>query len=41
VDTYYGPQNALLTILVLAELQGATKAALQVRQGKQRRSLPP
>jgi tripeptide aminopeptidase len=34
VDAYYGPQNALLTILVLAGLDGVTKPALAVRQGK-------
>jgi tripeptide aminopeptidase len=34
VDAYYGPQNALLTILVLTGLDGVTKPALQVRQGK-------
>lgn len=31
VDAYYGPQNALLTILVLTGLDGVTKPALQVR----------
>jgi hypothetical protein len=31
VDAYYGPQNALLTILVLTGLDGATGPALQVR----------
>src|SRR3954449_2252612 len=31
VDAYYGPQNALLTILVLTGLDGVTKRALQVR----------
>jgi acetylornithine deacetylase/succinyl-diaminopimelate desuccinylase-like protein len=34
IDAYYGPQNALLTILVLAGLDGVTKPALQVRQVK-------
>jgi tripeptide aminopeptidase len=34
VDAYYGPQNALLTILVLSGLEGVTKPSLQVRQGK-------
>jgi acetylornithine deacetylase/succinyl-diaminopimelate desuccinylase-like protein len=34
VDAYFGPQNALLTILVLSGLDGATKPALAVRQGK-------
>jgi acetylornithine deacetylase/succinyl-diaminopimelate desuccinylase-like protein len=33
VDAYYGPQNALLTILMLAGLDGATKPALAVRPG--------
>ena len=32
VNAYYGPQNALLTILVLTGLEGVTKPALQVRQ---------
>jgi tripeptide aminopeptidase len=32
VNAYYGPQNALLTILVLTGLDGVTKPALQVRQ---------
>jgi tripeptide aminopeptidase len=31
VDAYFGPQNALLTILVLTGLEGVTKPALQVR----------
>jgi acetylornithine deacetylase/succinyl-diaminopimelate desuccinylase-like protein len=31
VDAYYGPQNALLTILVLTGLDGVTKPALAVR----------
>jgi tripeptide aminopeptidase len=31
---YFGPQNALLTILVLTGLDGVTKPALQVRQAK-------
>jgi hypothetical protein len=35
VDAYFGPQNALLTILVLTGLDGATRPALAVRQGKQ------
>jgi hypothetical protein len=30
VDAYYGPQNALLTILMLTGLDGVTKPALQV-----------
>jgi acetylornithine deacetylase/succinyl-diaminopimelate desuccinylase-like protein len=34
VDAYYGPQNALLTILVLTGLDGVTKPALAVRPGK-------
>ena len=34
VDAYFGPQNALLTVLVLAGLEGVSKPALQVRQGK-------
>jgi acetylornithine deacetylase/succinyl-diaminopimelate desuccinylase-like protein len=34
VDAYFGPQNALLTILVLTGLDGVTRPALQVRQGK-------
>jgi acetylornithine deacetylase/succinyl-diaminopimelate desuccinylase-like protein len=34
VDAYHGPQNALLTMLVLAGLDGVTKPALAVRQGK-------
>jgi tripeptide aminopeptidase len=34
VDAYFGPQNALLTILVLSGLDGVTKPALAVRQGK-------
>ena len=34
VDAYYGPQNALLTILMLTGLDGVTKPALAVRQGK-------
>jgi tripeptide aminopeptidase len=32
VDAWFGPQNALLTILVLTGLDGVTKPALQVRQ---------
>src|SRR3954447_16894359 len=34
VDAYYGPQHVLLTMLVLAGLDGATKPALAVRQPK-------
>jgi tripeptide aminopeptidase len=34
VDAYFGPQNALLTLLVLTGLEGVTMPALQVRQGK-------
>jgi tripeptide aminopeptidase len=34
VKAYYGPQNALLTILMLTGLDGVTKPALQVRAGK-------
>jgi acetylornithine deacetylase/succinyl-diaminopimelate desuccinylase-like protein len=34
VNAYYGPQNALLTILVLTGLDGVTRPALQVRQAK-------
>jgi tripeptide aminopeptidase len=34
VDAYYGPQNALLTILMLTGLEGVTKPALLVRAGK-------
>jgi acetylornithine deacetylase/succinyl-diaminopimelate desuccinylase-like protein len=34
VDAYFGPQNALLTILMLTGLDGVTKPALAVRQGK-------
>src|SRR4051812_12029756 len=34
VDAYHGPQNALQTMLVLAGLDGVTKPALAVRQGK-------
>jgi tripeptide aminopeptidase len=34
VDAYYGPQNALLTILMLTGLDGVTKPTLQVRSGK-------
>jgi tripeptide aminopeptidase len=34
VDAYFGPQNALLTILVLTGLDGVTKPALVVRQRK-------
>ena len=32
VDGYLGPQNALLTILMLLGLDGATKPLLAVRQ---------
>src|SRR5258706_14202634 len=32
IDAYFGPQNALLAILMLTGLDGATKPALQVRQ---------
>jgi tripeptide aminopeptidase len=34
LDAYFGPQHALLTILVLTGLEGVTKPALQVRAGK-------
>jgi tripeptide aminopeptidase len=34
VDAYYGPQNALLTVLTLAGLDGVTQPALAVRAGK-------
>src|SRR5882724_1884844 len=34
VDAYFGPQNALLTVLVLAGLDGVSKPALAVRQAK-------
>src|SRR3954471_13592359 len=34
VDAYHGPQNALLTVLVLAGLDGVTKPALATRPGK-------
>jgi tripeptide aminopeptidase len=34
VDAWYGPQNALLTILMLTGLDGVTKPALPVRQAK-------
>jgi tripeptide aminopeptidase len=34
LDAYLGPQSALLTVLVLAGLDGTTKPALAVRQGK-------
>ena len=33
-DAYYGPQNALLTILMLTGMDGVSKPALAVRQGK-------
>jgi hypothetical protein len=32
VDAWMGPQNALLTVLMLAGLDGVTKPALTVRQ---------
>jgi di/tripeptidase len=34
VDAYFGPQNALLTILVLTGLDGVTRPALQVRRAQ-------
>jgi tripeptide aminopeptidase len=34
VDGYFGPQNALLTILVLTGLEGVTKPALQTRRAQ-------
>ena len=34
VDAYFGPQNALLTILVLTGLDGVTKPALQTRRAQ-------
>src|ERR1700704_5581542 len=34
VDAYFGPQNALLTILVLTGLDGVTKPALQIRRAQ-------
>jgi tripeptide aminopeptidase len=34
VDAYFGPQNALLTVLVLTGLDGVSKPALAVRQRK-------
>jgi tripeptide aminopeptidase len=34
VDAYFGPQNALLTVLVLAGLDGVSKPVLAVRQGR-------
>src|SRR6266403_1470631 len=34
VDAYFGPQNALLTVLVLTGLDGVTKPALTVGAGK-------
>jgi acetylornithine deacetylase/succinyl-diaminopimelate desuccinylase-like protein len=34
VDAYYGPQNALLTVLMLTGLDGVTMPALAVRAGK-------
>jgi len=33
-DAYYGPQNALLTILMLTGMDGVSKPALAVRPGK-------
>jgi acetylornithine deacetylase/succinyl-diaminopimelate desuccinylase-like protein len=35
VDAYFGPQNALLTILVLTGLDGVTRPALQIRKVQQ------
>jgi acetylornithine deacetylase/succinyl-diaminopimelate desuccinylase-like protein len=34
VDAYFGPQNTLLTILMLTGLDGVTQPALAVRKGK-------
>ena len=34
VDAYFGPQNALLTILVLTGLDGVTRPALQIRRAQ-------
>jgi tripeptide aminopeptidase len=34
VDAYFGPQNALLTILVLTGLDGVTRPALQIRKAQ-------
>jgi tripeptide aminopeptidase len=34
VDAYFGPQNALLTVLVLTGLEGVTKPALQNRRAQ-------
>jgi tripeptide aminopeptidase len=34
VDAYFGPQNALLTVLVLVGLDGVSKPALPVRQAR-------
>src|SRR6266404_4522299 len=34
VDAYFGPQSALMTVLVLSGLDGVSKPALAVRQGK-------
>ena len=34
VDAYFGPQNALLTVLVLTGLEGVTKPALQLRRAQ-------
>ena len=33
VNAWYGPQNALLTVLILSGLDGVTKPALPVRSG--------
>ena len=35
VDAYYGPQSALLTVLMLTGLDGVTKPALAVTAGRQ------
>ena len=37
VDAYFGPQNALLTVLVLSGLDGVSRPALAVRPRKQAR----
>jgi hypothetical protein len=34
VDPYYGPQNALLMVLMLTGLDGVAKPALAVRPGR-------
>jgi tripeptide aminopeptidase len=34
VDAYYGPQNALPTILLLTGLDGVTKPTLQTRRAQ-------